>query len=64
MELINAFLDNATAKNIFNTSLFPSVTHDVPVWKFERDGVYSVKSAYKDILNHDVVVVHHHVPGN
>jgi len=57
MELINSFFDNATARNIFNTPLFPSVTHDVPVLKFERDGVYSVKSAYKDILNHDVAVL-------
>jgi hypothetical protein len=64
MELINASFDNATARNIFNTPLFPSVTHDVPVWKFERDGAYSVNSAYKDILNHDVVVVQHRVPGN
>ena len=64
MELINVFFDNATAINIFNTPLFPSVTHDVPVWKFERDGAYSLKSAYKDILNHDVAVVEHRVPGN
>jgi hypothetical protein len=63
MELINDFFDNATVRNIFNTPLFPSVTHDVLVWKFERDDAYSVKSAYKDILNHDVAVVHHRVPG-
>jgi hypothetical protein len=64
MELINAFFDSATARNIFNTLLLPSVTHDVPVWKFERDGAYSVKSAYNDILNHDMAVVQHRVPGN
>jgi len=64
MDLINAFFDNATARNIFNTLLLPSVTHDVPVWKFKRDGDYSVKCAYKDILNHDVAVVQHRVPGN
>ena len=64
MELVNAFFDNATARNIFNTPLLPSVTHDVSAWKFEKDGAYSVKSAYKDILNHDVVVVQHRVPGN
>ena len=64
MELINTFFNNVTAKNIFNTPLFPSVTHDVHVWKFEMDGAYSVKSAYKDILNHDVAVVQHRVRGN
>jgi hypothetical protein len=36
----------------------------VLVWQFERDGAYSVKSAYKDILNHDVAVIQHRVPGN
>jgi len=36
----------------------------VLVWKFERDDAYSVKSVYKDILNHDVAVVQHHVSGN
>jgi len=44
--------------------LFSSVSHDVPVWKFERDGAYSVKTDYKDILNHDVAVVQHRVLGN
>jgi len=58
------FFDNATTRNIFNTLLLPSVTHDMPVWKFERDDGYSVKSAYKDIINHDVVVVQHRAPGN
>jgi len=64
MELINSFFDNATARNIFNTPLFPWVIRDVAVWNFERDGAYSVKSAYKDILNHDVAVVQHRGPGN
>jgi len=58
------FFYNVTARNIFYTPLLPSVTHDVPVWKFERDDAYSVKSAYKDILNHDMAVVQHRVPGN
>ena len=57
-------MEEVTARNIFNTPLLPSVTHDVPVWKFERGGAYSVKSAYKDILNHDVAVVQHRVSGN
>jgi len=64
MELINAVFDNVTARNIFYTPLLLSLTHDVPVWKFERDGAYSVKSAYKDILNHDMAIVQHHMPGN
>jgi len=55
---------NDTARNIFNTPLLTSVTRDVPAWKFETDGAYSVKTAYKDIMNHDVAVVQNRVPSN
>ncbi|KEH15732.1 hypothetical protein MTR_0607s0040, partial [Medicago truncatula] len=61
MELINTFFETVTARNIFNTLFLPSATHDMPVSKFETDGTYSVKSAYKDILNHDVAIVQHRV---
>lgn len=57
MNLINGFFDNATARRIFNTPLLASVINDVPTWKLEKDGVYTVRSAYKDILNHDVVEI-------
>jgi len=40
------------------------VLHDMPTWKFEKDGVYSVKSTYKDIMNHNLEIVQHRVPGN
>jgi len=36
----------------------------VPSWKFEKDGAYTIKSAYKNILNHDMSVVQHCLPGN
>jgi len=42
---MNFFYYN-TSISILNTPLFPSVTQDVPTWKLEKDGVYTVKSAY------------------
>ena len=64
MDLITDFFDDVTARRIFNTPLLASVINDVPTWKLEKDGVYTVHSAYKDILNHDVVALQHRVPGN
>nr|ABN05787.1 hypothetical protein MtrDRAFT_AC148816g38v2 [Medicago truncatula] len=32
------------------------------LWKLKKDGVYTVKSPYQDILNHDVAVLQHRVP--
>jgi hypothetical protein len=58
------FFDNSTTISIFNTTLLPLVTHDVPTWKLKKDNVYTVKSAYKDILNHDAAILQHHVSGN
>jgi len=48
MELINEFFDNTTTGR--NTPLLTSVLHDMPIWMFEKDGVYSVRSAYRDIM--------------
>jgi len=36
----------------------------MPSWKFDKDGVYSVQSAYIDIMNHNLEVVQHRVSGN
>ena len=64
MDLITDFFDNVTARRIFNTPSLASVINDVPTWKLEKGGVYTVRIAYKDILNHDVVALQHRVPGN
>jgi hypothetical protein len=64
IELINGFFDNNTARSKFNTPLLTSVLHDMPTWKFKKDDVYLIKSAYRDIMNHNLEVVQHNVPGN
>jgi len=60
---VGFFIYNNTTKSIFNTPLLASVTHDMLTWRLEMDGVYTVKSAYKDIMNHDVEDVQHRLPG-
>jgi hypothetical protein len=35
----------------------------VPTWKLEKDGGYTVRSAYKDVMNHNVAALQHRVPG-
>lgn len=64
--LVNVFFFfyNNTTSNIVNTVLLPSLIHDVATLKLERDGVYTVKSAYKDIMNHDMTTLQHRVLGN
>lgn len=37
--------------------------NDVPTWKLEKDGAYTVRSAYKDIMNHNVATLQHRAPG-
>ena len=53
MELINGFFDHSTSIGIFNTPILPSVIHDMPTWKLEKDGGYMVKSVYMNIMNHN-----------
>ena len=50
MENIYILFDNILAQHICNTPLFPSVQQDTPVWRFEKHGKYSVRSAYRDIM--------------
>jgi hypothetical protein len=45
--LINYYFDNDTVQEIFRTPLFHQVEEDDMVWKAEKNGQYSVRSAYR-----------------
>ncbi|XP_024630887.1 uncharacterized protein [Medicago truncatula] len=47
VEVIHQVFDDASAASILQTSLFEQVTDDALIWKAERNGLYSVKSAYR-----------------
>lgn len=68
MELINVFfiffIYNNRARNIFNTPLLASVINDVSTCKLEKDGAYTVRSAYKNIMNHNFPTLQHCVSRN
>lgn len=64
MELINGFFYNNTARSISNTPLLALELHDVPTWELEKDGVYTDRSVYKGIMNHDVLALQHRVSEN
>jgi len=55
--LIRQIFANETAQNILNTPLHQQVQRDKLVWNVERNGCYSVKSAYRicieDIINNE-----------
>ncbi|CAJ2636477.1 unnamed protein product [Trifolium pratense] len=48
---IRGIFDNITLRRIMQTPLYASVRDDKLVWKLEQDGVYSVRSAYKQCVN-------------
>jgi len=50
MENICLLFDNVSAYHISITPLLASVQHDRVVWKFEKNGIYSVRSAYRNIM--------------
>ena len=64
MENIYILFDNNSAHQICITPLFPSVHHDRPVWKFEKQGTYSVRSAYINIIARNQIVEQHKIDGN
>jgi hypothetical protein len=37
---------------------------DTATWRYEKNGLYSVRSAYRDIINNTEVMLHHRVPGH
>jgi hypothetical protein len=47
VSLISTLFDETSVAKIISTPLFPMVTEDRLIWRLERNGDYSVKSAYK-----------------
>ena len=51
------------ASKILNTPLFEQVQHDTLIWKAEKNGRYSVRSAYRLCVSELVDLSHLHKPG-
>ncbi|AET02267.1 hypothetical protein MTR_8g038340 [Medicago truncatula] len=60
----NSANSRGLARNIFNTPLLASVINDVSTCKLEKDGAYTVRSAYKNIMNHNFPTLQHCVSRN
>ena len=61
--VVNSFFDYNTSTRIFKTSLFNFVLYDAHSWKFEKDGKYSVRIAYQQIMNANNDALLHRVAG-
>jgi hypothetical protein len=62
--LIHGLIDEATADKILQTPLLEFVQNDKIVWKHEKNGLFTVKSAYRACINNDSNREQHHVNGN
>ncbi|MCH99278.1 cytochrome P450, partial [Trifolium medium] len=45
--LIRSIFDDSSAEKILHTPLIDSVIEDKVIWRLEKNGIYSVKSAYR-----------------
>jgi len=61
--LIHSLFDAQTAQLILNTPLQPLVLEDKMIWKREKSGTYSVKSAYRICVTEIADNSHMHVNG-
>ena len=61
---IHYVFDDGTTSQILQTPLLPSVRRDTMVWRHEKNGLYSVRSAYRDIFNNQDAMLHHRIPGH
>jgi hypothetical protein len=61
--LIRDLFDPSAASKILQTPLIESVNHDNLIWRHEKDGLYSVKSAYRYCVEGAIDVSHLQVPG-
>jgi len=59
---IRYVFDPGTASQILQTPLLPSVRSDTATWRYEKNGIYSVRSAYRDIIHNTDVLLQHRVP--
>lgn len=62
--LVRQVFSSDIADTILQTPLYEQVQHDRFIWKAERNGCYSVRSAYHLCVEELVDVSHHHRPGN
>jgi len=62
-DIIHQIFDFDTAAQILQTPLFAQVADDRLIWKAERNGVYSVKSAYHLCVEELVDTSHFGQPG-
>jgi len=62
--LVQQIFSTDTAEAILNTPLYDQVTHDRLIWKSERNGCYSVRSAYQLCVEEIIDVSHLRRPGN
>jgi len=53
MENISLLFDNVSAYHISRIPLLASVLHDRAVWKLDKNGIYSVRCAYRNIMEMD-----------
>lgn len=62
--LIHQLFSNAQAADILNTPLVLHIPADNLIWKGEKNGIYSVKSAYRLCVQELIDVSHLRRPGN
>jgi ribonuclease HI len=62
--LIQQIFSTDTAAAILNTPLYDQVIYDRLIWKSERNGCYSVRSAYRLCVEELIDVSHLRRPGN
>lgn len=62
--LIHQLFSNAQAADVLNTPLVPHIPADNLIWKAEKNGIYSVKSAYRLCVQELIDVSHLRPPGN
>ncbi|GAU44570.1 hypothetical protein TSUD_139430 [Trifolium subterraneum] len=46
VNLVNSLFDTSVIDMVLSTPLFNSVNHDKIIWRYEKDEIFSVKSAY------------------
>jgi hypothetical protein len=60
-ENISILFDQNSMYQICRTPLLPSIQSDKAVWKFEKNRIYSVRSAYRNSMDRNLVVKQHRI---
>lgn len=64
VHMLHALFNNETVTSILETPILNDVHDDKSVWKFTKDGHYSVKSGYILFMDKFSNTDHLHVDGN